>query len=81
MAVEVTVPESGESISEVQVGAWRKSEGDRVDLDEILVQLETDKAAMDLPAPASGILKKILKREGDDAAVGDVIAVIEEGPA
>ena len=80
MAVEVIVPQSGESIREVQVGAWRKAEGDQVDLDEILVQLETDKAAMDLPAPAGGILKQILKREGQEAAVGDVIAVIEEGP-
>jgi 2-oxoglutarate dehydrogenase E2 component (dihydrolipoamide succinyltransferase) len=81
MAVEVKVPESGESISEVQIGAWRKSEGDEVELDEILVEIETDKAAMDLPAPVAGILKKILKGEGEDAAPGDVIAMIEEGGA
>lgn len=79
MAVQVTVPQSGESISEVQVGAWRKSEGDHVDLDEILVQLETDKAAMDLPSPVSGVLTKILKQQGEEAAVGDVIALIQEG--
>lgn len=80
MAVDVIVPESGESIREVQIGAWRKAEGERVAQDEILVQIETDKAAMDLPAPASGILRAILKKQGDEAAVGDVIARIEEGP-
>ena len=79
MAVEVIVPQSGESIREVQIGAWRKAEGDRVSRDEILVALETDKAAMDLPAPVGGILKKILKKDGAEAAVGDVIALIEEG--
>jgi len=79
MAVDVTVPQSGESIREVQIGAWRKAEGDHVAQDEILVQIETDKAAMDLPAPVSGVLKKILKKQGDEATVGDVIAHIEEG--
>ena len=72
MAVDVIVPQSGESIREVQIGAWRKSEGDRVAQDEVLVQIETDKAAMDLPAPVSGVLKAILKKEGEDAKVGDV---------
>lgn len=80
MAVDVIVPQSGESIREVQIGAWRKTEGDRVAQDEILVQIETDKAAMDLPAPVSGVLKTILKKQGDEAVVGDVIARIEEGP-
>jgi 2-oxoglutarate dehydrogenase E2 component (dihydrolipoamide succinyltransferase) len=78
MAVDVKVPTSGESISEVQIGQWRKSEGDRVTEDEVLVEIETDKAAMDLPAPVSGTLIKILKKDGDDAAPGDVIAQIEE---
>jgi 2-oxoglutarate dehydrogenase E2 component (dihydrolipoamide succinyltransferase) len=78
MAVDVKVPESGESISEVQIGQWRKSEGDRVEADEVLVEIETDKAAMDLPAPTSGILVKILKKDGEDAAPGDVIAQIEQ---
>ncbi len=80
MAVDVIVPQSGESIREVQIGAWRKAEGDPVAQDEILVQIETDKAAMDLPAPVSGVLKVILKKQGEEAKVGDVIATIEEGP-
>jgi 2-oxoglutarate dehydrogenase E2 component (dihydrolipoamide succinyltransferase) len=63
----------------VQIGQWRKSEGDAVHADEVLVEIETDKAALDLPAPVSGVLSKILKGSGQDAAVGEVIAYIEEG--
>ncbi len=81
MPVDVKVPTSGESISEVQIGQWRKSEGDHVTEDEVLVEIETDKAAMDLPAPISGILTKILKKDGEEAAPGDVIAQIEESDA
>jgi 2-oxoglutarate dehydrogenase E2 component (dihydrolipoamide succinyltransferase) len=79
MATELKIPQSGESITEVQIGQWRKSEGDAVQADEVLVEIETDKAAMDLPAPVSGVLSKILKVSGQDAAVGEVIAYIEEG--
>jgi 2-oxoglutarate dehydrogenase E2 component (dihydrolipoamide succinyltransferase) len=79
MATELKIPQSGESITEVQIGQWRKSEGDAVQADEVLVEIETDKAAMDLPAPVSGVLSKILKGSGQDAAVGEVIAYIEEG--
>ena len=78
MAVELKIPQSGESITEVQIGDWRKAVGDRVELDEILVEIETDKAAMDLPAPVAGVLTKILKGEGEEAEVGEIIAIIEE---
>jgi 2-oxoglutarate dehydrogenase E2 component (dihydrolipoamide succinyltransferase) len=81
MTVEIKVPESGESISEVEVSEWRKSEGDSVEQDEILVVLETDKASFDLPAPASGKLAKILKSAGEATAVGEVIGTIEEDSA
>ena len=81
MPVELKVPQSGESITEVQIGEWRKSTGDYVEQDEVLVEIETDKASMELPAPVSGTLTKILKGSGADAAVGDVIALIEEGKA
>ena len=54
MPVEVTIPQAGESIVEVHVGEWRKNVGDRVEIDETLVEIETDKAAMELPAPAAG---------------------------
>lgn len=79
MPVELRVPSAGESISEVRIGAWRKAEGDYVRMDEVVVELETDKAAMELPAPASGTLGRILAPEGADASVGDVIGLIEEG--
>jgi 2-oxoglutarate dehydrogenase E2 component (dihydrolipoamide succinyltransferase) len=79
MSVELRIPRSGESITEVQVGEWRKSEGDWVDRDEALVERETDKASMDLPAPVSGTLSRVLKQSGQMAEVGEVIGLIEEG--
>ncbi len=84
MSIEITVPEAGESISEVQIGEWRKSEGDSVEQDEIIVELETDKASMELPAPGAGTLSEIVKQTGDTASIGDVIGRIEsdgEAPA
>lgn len=77
MPVDLTIPQSGESITEVQIGQWRKKVGDYVSADEILVEIETDKAAMDLPAPVAGLITEILKHDGDDAEVGDVIARID----
>jgi 2-oxoglutarate dehydrogenase E2 component (dihydrolipoamide succinyltransferase) len=77
--IELKVPASGESITEVQIGRWLKSEGDRVDRDEPLVELETDKAALELPSPAAGRIAKVLKKAGEMARVGEVIAHLEEG--
>lgn len=79
MAIELRIPEAGESITEVRVGAWRKAAGEFVDLDEVVVEIETDKAAMELPAPVAGTLTEILKPEGSAAAVGDLIGRIAEG--
>ena len=81
MPVEVKVPSVGESITEVQVGQWRKSEGDAVRQDETLIELESDKATFDVPAPASGVISRILKQPGTTAAVGEVIAYIDESGA
>jgi 2-oxoglutarate dehydrogenase E2 component (dihydrolipoamide succinyltransferase) len=81
MTLELKVPESGESISEVEVGRWHKAEGDRVEHDEVLVELETDKATFELPSPASGTLERILKHAGEAAAIGEVIGVIKEDGA
>ena len=78
MSVELRIPTSGESITEVQIGEWRKAIGDRVEVDEVLVEVETDKAAMDLPSPVNGILTEILKGDGEEVGVGDVIALIDE---
>jgi 2-oxoglutarate dehydrogenase E2 component (dihydrolipoamide succinyltransferase) len=79
MAVELKIPESGESITEVQIGSWLKQEGDFVEQDEVVVEIETDKASMELPAPTSGILKGLTAQPGDIVQVGSTIARIEEG--
>ncbi|MEX0610781.1 MAG: 2-oxo acid dehydrogenase subunit E2, partial [Pirellulales bacterium] len=78
MSVELKVPEVGESVNEVYIGKWYKSEGDKVDQDEQVVELESEKATLDLRAPAAGVLAKILKKTGDAAEVGEVIGRIEE---
>jgi 2-oxoglutarate dehydrogenase E2 component (dihydrolipoamide succinyltransferase) len=79
MSIELKIPEVGESVHEVQIGRWLKREGDSVAQDENLVELETDKASMELPAPAAGVLDRILKREGEMVVVGDVIGYLENG--
>lgn len=80
MALEVKIPAVGESITEVEIGTWLKKEGQAVKADEPLVELVTDKATLELPAPAAGVLGKILIPSGQ-AKVGDVVAMLEEGAA
>lgn len=80
MSVELTVPEVGESITEVQIGRWIKKDGDTVARDEDLVEIETEKASVVLPAPEAGVLS-IRKGEGKFAEVGEVIGTIEAGAA
>lgn len=75
----VKVPQIGESITEVTIGAWRKSEGQAVKADEALVEVESDKATMEIPSPVAGVLRKIIITQGDSAKVGQVIAEIEAG--
>ncbi|MDB6053053.1 MAG: 2-oxoglutarate dehydrogenase, subunit, dihydrolipoamide succinyltransferase [Verrucomicrobiales bacterium] len=77
MSIELKVPAVGESITEVEIGDWTKAEGDLVQKDQTLVVIETEKATVDLPAPASGKISRILKRKGEPAVVGEVIAIIE----
>ncbi len=81
MSVELVVPEVGESITEVQIGKWHKKEGDFVKKDETLVEIESDKVTLELPAPVDGTLKSIGKQTGDEAEVGDVIGQMQEGEA
>ena len=80
MAVEITIPSPGESISEVTLGPWHKSDGDWVDKDETLVEIESDKVTLEVPAPESGQLK-ITAREGDEMNVGEVIGSIDPDAA
>jgi 2-oxoglutarate dehydrogenase E2 component (dihydrolipoamide succinyltransferase) len=79
MAVELRVPEVGESITEVQIGSWLKNEGDSVERDEALVEIESDKATLELPAPISGTLAQVLRKKGETVKIGDLIATIGEG--
>src|SRR5690606_29249886 len=69
----------GESVTEVEIGRWLKNEGDAVDKDEPVVEIETDKITLELPAPAAGRISRIDKKQGDAATVGDVIGLLEEG--
>jgi 2-oxoglutarate dehydrogenase E2 component (dihydrolipoamide succinyltransferase) len=78
MTVELKVPEMGESVTEISIGQWAKAEGEQVVQDEALVELESEKATLDLHAPVSGVLTKIIKKSGELAAVGDVVAMIDE---
>ena len=81
MSVELVVPEVGESIKEVEIGEWLKNEGEHVDRDDPVVVIESDKASIELPAPAAGVIGRRLKQKGERAAVGDVIGYLEEGRA
>jgi 2-oxoglutarate dehydrogenase E2 component (dihydrolipoamide succinyltransferase) len=78
MAIELKVPPVGESVTEVQIGEWLKGEGQRVKRDETVVKIETDKVTVDLPAPVAGIITQVKLKQGQTAAVGDVIAILEE---
>lgn len=78
MSIEIKVPSVGESITEVQIGAWHAGEGKWVAQDSEIVELETDKATFDVPAPLDGIIVEILKKPGETAAVGEVIGYLEE---
>ena len=77
MAIELKVPEVGESITEVMIGVWKKQEGDVVAIDESIVEIESDKATVELPAPASGTIIRVLKASGEKAMVGEVIGILE----
>ena len=81
MAIELKVPEVGESIAEVMIGAWKKGEGDAVALDDAIVEIESDKATVELPAPAGGTITKVLKGSGETAVVGEVIGYLEPAGA
>ena len=81
MATDVKVPAAGESISEVIIGSWLKSVGDRVAADEPIVEVETDKATLEVPAPVAGVLTEQLYAPGDTVAVGAVVARIDETQA
>jgi len=78
MATDITVPQLGESVTEATVAAWIKQEGEAVKADEPLVELETDKVTLEVPAPAAGVLTEILAQEGDTVEVSALLGRIDE---
>ncbi len=81
MATEIRVPTLGESVSEATVGTWFKKVGDTVKADEPLVELETDKVTVEVPAPASGVLTEIVAQNGETVGLDALLGQIAEGTA
>ena len=79
MAIEIRVPQLGESVSEATVARWMKRAGDTVELDEPLVELETDKVTVEVPAPEAGVIEEILAEAGAEVEVGAVLGRIGAG--
>ncbi|MFN0023829.1 MAG: 2-oxoglutarate dehydrogenase complex dihydrolipoyllysine-residue succinyltransferase [Parvularculaceae bacterium] len=79
MPTEIRVPTLGESVTEATVGRWLKAVGDAVKADEPLVELETDKVAVEVPAPAAGVLSEIAAKAGDTVGLDAVLGMIAEG--
>jgi len=79
MSIEIRVPALGESVTEATVGKWFKKAGDAVNADEPLVELETDKVTVEVPAPTAGVLGEILVQSGSTVAVGSLLAALRDG--
>src|SRR5215510_11512916 len=76
---DIRVPTLGESVTEATIGKWFKHPGDAVAVDEPVVELETDKVTIEVPAPAAGVLSDIAAKDGDTVAVGARLGEIKEG--
>ena len=79
MSIEIKVPAMGESVTEATVARWFKKEGDAVSRDEPLLELETDKVTVEVPAPADGAIESISVKAGDTVQVGATLGAISEG--
>src|SRR5829696_9106960 len=79
MSVSVTMPRLGESVSEATVTRWLKAEGERVEADEPLLEVSTDKVDTEIPSPAAGVLASIKVAEDETVEVGSELAVIDDG--
>ena len=79
MPNQILVPSLGESITEATVSKWLKQVGERVDSDEPLVELETDKVNVEVPSPLAGTLSSIKVKEGDTVEVGTLLGIVNEG--
>jgi len=81
MSTDITVPQLPESVSDATVASWTKKKGEAVKRDEVLVELETDKVVLEVPAPADGVLEEILHDEGDTVTADTVLGRVTEGAA
>ncbi|MCH9051162.1 MAG: dihydrolipoamide succinyltransferase, partial [Proteobacteria bacterium] len=79
MTMEIVVPALGESITEATVTKWLKAEGDAVEVDEPLVELETDKVSVEVNAETAGVLSEIVAKDGAEVEIGAVLGRISEG--
>ncbi|MBZ0132366.1 MAG: dihydrolipoamide succinyltransferase, partial [Rhodocyclaceae bacterium] len=77
MLIDVKVPQLSESVAEATLVSWHKQEGQAVSRDENLIDIETDKVVLELPAPDDGVLVKILKGDGESVVAGEVIAQLD----
>src|SRR6201995_3824634 len=78
---EIRVPTLGESVTQATIGRWFKKAGEAVAVDEPLVELETDKVTIEVPAPSAGVLSEIAAKDGDTVAVGALLGQIKDGAA
>ena len=81
MSIEIKTPAFPESISEGEIATWNFAEGDAISEGDIIVEIETDKVVMEVPAVESGVMGKILKQEGDTVASQEIIGNMEAGAA
>ena len=75
--VEVKVPQLSESVAEATLLQWKKKPGEAVAVDEILIEIETDKVVLEVPAPSAGVMAQIVKNDGETVASDEIIAKID----
>jgi len=81
MSIEVRVPELPESVADGVLLSWKVSAGDKVKRDDVLVEIETDKVVFEIPSPDSGVIKELMRSDGDVVTSGEVLAILEAGTA
>ena len=81
MMIELKVPTLGESVTEATVGTWFKKAGDKIAVDEMICELETDKVTIEVPCTISGVVSKIIVKEGETVGLDAILALLEEGTA
>ena len=77
--MDVLMPQLGETVAEGTLSIWHKNVGERVEANELLFEISTDKVEMEVPAPAGGVMKEILVKEGETVEVGAILAILDDG--